>query len=132
VERDGIPQPNGISIKDGEQIAGLRLILKRLTGTIRGQVKIEDGELPPNGRISLWISVPDENRSTPAVVNTGSNPQVDSRGRFLIEGLAAGTYEINVAIFEAGRIDTSRIVKQQVTVTDNAVSEVAVTLRLKP
>ncbi len=132
VERDGIPQAKGIVIKDGEHITGVKLVMRALTGAIRGQVKIEDGELPEKWRMSLWISRVDENHSMYGVANMNSSPQIDSRGRFLIEGLAAGTYEINVGLFEGGRYDSTRIFKQQVTVSDNAVSEVTVPVKLKP
>jgi len=132
VERDGIPQPSGVTIKEGEQITGLRLVVKTMTGSIRGQVKTEDGELPQTSRMSIWLNLLDENRPQFSVNGMNSNPQLDSRGRFLIEGLAAGTYEINIALFEPGRSDTTRIFKQQVTVTDNAVSEVTVTVKLTP
>lgn len=129
VERDGILQPAGVTIKDGEQITGVRLIAKMQTATIRGQVKVEDGELPANARFSVWLVPLDENHR---VTNSNSNQQIDSRGRFLIEGVAAGTYEINIAVFENGRPDTNRIFKQQVTVADNSVSEVTVTIKLNP
>jgi hypothetical protein len=49
-----------------------------------------------------------------------------------MKGLEAGTYEVNVAVFEPGRQDTNRLYKQQVTVTDNAVSEVVVTIKTRP
>lgn len=132
IERDGIPQPNSVNIKDGEQITGLRLVIKALTGSIRGQVKVEDGELPENARMSIWLQLLDDTRSTYRGANVNSGPQIDSRGRFVIDGVAGGTYEINIAIFEPGRVDTSRIFKQQVTVADNAVSEVTVSIKLKP
>jgi len=48
------------------------------------------------------------------------------------QGLAAGTYEVSVAVFEPGRFDTSRIYKQQVTVADNTVSEITITIKAKP
>lgn len=129
VERDGIHHPSGISIKDGEQVTDLRLIVKTLTATIRGQVKIEDGELPANAQMSVWVRPADEGRH---VMYMNSNPQIDARGRFLIEGVAGGTYEINVGVFEPGRHDTTKLFKQQVTVADNSVSDVTVTIKLKP
>jgi hypothetical protein len=131
IERDGIAQPN-VVIKDGEQIAGLRFVLKNLTASIRGRVKVEDGELPPNSRMSIWVQLLDETRSANRVTNMNSSPQIDSRGRFLIEGIAGGTYEINIAVFEPGRYDTGRTFRQQVTVADNAMSEVTVVVKLKP
>jgi protocatechuate 3,4-dioxygenase beta subunit len=132
IERDGTVQPSGLSIKDGEQVTGLRLIVKTLTAAIRGQVKVEDGELPPTARMSLWVRPLGDDGSSNRLIYHNSSPQIDSRGRFLVEGLLEGTYEINVAVFADGRYDTSRIFKQQVTVTDNSVSEVTVTIKLKP
>jgi len=132
VERDGIVQPSGVSIKDGEQITGLRLTVKALTATIRGQVKVEDGELPANARMSIWVRLLDESRSTFRVTTRGSGPQIDSRGRFLVEGLAGGTYEISIAVFDESRSDSNQIFKQQVTIADNSVSDVTVTIKLKP
>ena len=61
-----------------------------------------------------------------------SSPQLDSRKRFVVEGLAAGTYEVNVGVFEPNRQDSNRVLKQQVTVSDNAVSEVTITIKTKP
>ena len=132
VERDGVIQPNGVSIKEGERITGLRLVFKLLTATIRGQIKVEDGVLPESARLSVWVQQVDDGGSLHGMINGNSSPQVDSRGRFLIEGVAGGTYEINVGVFESGRYDASRIFKQQVTVADNSVSEVTVTIKLKP
>lgn len=130
VERDGIVQPGGLTLKDGEQVTGLRVVVKYLTGAIRGQVKVEGDELLPNSRLSIWFNPIESN---PAWYRPlGNSPQLDSRRRFVIEGLAAGTYEINVSVYEPGRSDSNRIYKQQVTVTDNAVSEVTITIKTKP
>ena len=128
VERDGVVQPGGLTLKDGEQVTGLRLVVKYLTGAIRGQIKVEGDELLPNSRLSIWI-----NSLDPAGFEhqMGNTPQLDSRKRFAMEGLAAGTYEVNVAVYEPGRSDTTRIFKEQVTVTDNAVSDVTITIKNK-
>src|SRR5215217_6734129 len=130
IERDGVVQPGGLRLKDGEQVTGLRLVVKYLTGAIRGQVKVEGDELLPNARLSIWFNPVDANPTW--YRPSGNSPQLDSRRRFLIEGLAAGTYEVNVAVYEPGRDDTNRIYKQQVTVTDNTVSEVTITIKTKP
>jgi hypothetical protein len=50
----------------------------------------------------------------------------------VVQGLAAGTYQLSVAVYDPGRYETNRIYKQQVTVTDNTVSEVTVTIKTKP
>jgi protocatechuate 3,4-dioxygenase beta subunit len=129
VERDGVVQPQDLFIKDGEQITGLQLVVKYLTGAIHGQIKIEGDEPLPVSRISVWINFIDPAREGPSYFTSGSSPQLDSRKRFVVESLAAGTYEVNVAIFDPGRVDTTRIHKQQVTVSDNAVSEVTITIK---
>ena len=41
VERDGVVQPGGLTLKDGEQVTGVRLVVKFLTGAIHGQIKFE-------------------------------------------------------------------------------------------
>jgi hypothetical protein len=133
IERDGVVQPRGLMIKEGEQVTGLRLVVRYLTGSIRGEVKVEGDELLPNSRVSLWISRIDETRpGIQYMPSGGSSAQLDSRRRFVMKGLEAGTYEVNVAVFEPGRQDTNRLYKQQVTVTDNAVSEVVVTIKTRP
>ena len=129
VERDGVVQPLGVPVKDGEQITGLRLFVKYLTGAIHGQIKIEGDEPLPNSRISLWINLIDPVGQGPTFFTTGTSPQLDSRKRFVVESLAPGTYEVNVAVFEPSRQDTTRIYKQEVTVTDNTVSDVTITIK---
>lgn len=131
VERDGVVQPRGLILKDGEQVTGVRLVVKMLTGGIRGQIKVE-GDEPLTARLSAWlIYLGDGQQGEPPLMG---NPglELDSRRRFVAEGLAAGTYEVNVAVFDQGRQDTQRVFKQQVTVVDNAVSDVTVTIKTKP
>lgn len=129
VERDGVVQPGGLILKDGEQVTGLRLVVKFLTGAIHGQIKVEGDELPGT-RMTVWINYLDDTRQGESMGN--SSPQLDSRKRFTIEGLAAGTYEVNVAVFDPSRQDTNRVVQQQVTVVDNVASDVTITIKARP
>ena len=130
IEQNGVSQPGVINVKDGEQIAGLRVVVKRprFTGAIHGQVKFENGELPPTARILISVSLLDESSGKSQRLNSGS-PELDARGHFLVEELAAGTYEVSVTIFGAVNFDST---KQQVTVTENTVSEVTLTVKVKP
>ena len=132
LERDGIVQPGGINVKEGEQVTDVRVIIKYLTGTIRGQVKFEGSEPPPGSRISVWLSPGDDGRTGYPVMMHGNSTEVDSRGRFIFDGLAAGTYDVNVMVFDPGHSFSNQTFKQQVTVMDNTVSEVTVTLKPKP
>ena len=128
IERDGIIQPSRFEIKDGEQITGLKLIVNTGTGTIRGVVKAENGELPRTARFSVWF------RNTgvdPKSSMSNPTPIVDSRGHFVVEGLPPGTYEINAVVFIPGH-NRSPTAKQEVTVTDGSIIEVTLTVDLSP
>lgn len=130
IERDGVTQLRGLEIKDGEQITNVRLVVNYGNGTIRGIVKAENGELPQYPRVFVWLTRPGDDPTNPQG-RFGPSQQVDARGRFLVEGLAAGTYEVNVNVFVPG--SRNRVsAKQQVNVADGVVTEVTLTVDLKP
>ncbi len=131
IEHDGVVQPGGLSLKDGEQVTGVRLVVKFLNGAIHGQVKVEGDEVP-GSRMSVWITYLDDKNQGVSFSTGNSSAQLDSRKRFTVQGLAAGTYEVNVAVFDPSRHDTNRVFKQQVTVIDNAASDVTITIKAKP
>jgi len=133
IEQNGAPLPDGINVKDGEQVTGLQIVVRpsELTGTIRGQIKFENGEPPAGARILVTVNRLGESPSKPRMEEM-SPPEVDSRGRFLIERLGAGTYELRVMIYQPGGPLLDDGPRQQVTVTENAVSDVTVTVKLKP
>jgi protocatechuate 3,4-dioxygenase beta subunit len=125
LERDGMVQPRGIEIKAGEQVNGIKVVLSYGTGSIRGQLKYENGTLPPEARVGVWIKKPGETEPT----LRGNS--VDVRGHFLLEGIAAGTYELNVSV----NVNTGRRLpplKQMVNVADGAVTDVEVIVDLQP
>jgi protocatechuate 3,4-dioxygenase beta subunit len=129
VERDGAPQPNGIEVTPGAEITNVRLIFEYGSGSIRGQVRVENGTLPDGARMFVFVQKPgDEPNATPVGYS-----QVDARGHFFIEGLAAGDYQILVrAMFPPvagrGRLATA---KQSVTVSNGIETEANLTLDLK-
>ncbi len=134
IEQNGVIQPAEINVKDGEQVTGLRIVVKPIkrTGGIRGQVKFENGEQSPPGRIVVTVNRLDESPPGSRFDDTSSAPEVDARGRFLIERLPAGTYELKVFVLTPGGYGMDEGTRQQVTVTDNTISEVTVTLKPKP
>lgn len=124
VERDGVVQPRGVELKAGEETTGLKIIVSYGTGSIRGEVKLENGPLPQGGRVVVWIK---------RLGDTGSKFRpynLDARGHFLIEGVAAGSYELNVNANIPGR-RTPPSAKQPIEVSDGTVNDVVVTLDLK-
>ena len=127
VERDGVVQPNGIQVQTGERISGIRIVAAYSSGSIRGVVKVENGTLPPNGDLVVGL-----NRVGDANWNSGGGTAVDARGHFLIEGLAAGTYELTVSAYVPEWRQRPRTSKQLVTVTDGAATDVILTIDLTP
>jgi hypothetical protein len=61
VSRNGVPSDT-VNVKAGEHVAGIRVTVKsvKLTGAIRGQLKVENGELPPLSQIHLVLWPLDE------------------------------------------------------------------------
>jgi protocatechuate 3,4-dioxygenase beta subunit len=125
IERDGIVQPRGIEIKEGEQISGLRIVVSYGTGKVRGVVKLENGALPPGAQLFVRLAKPGEGPSSFGY----RPPQVDARGHFLIEGIAPGVYELSVML-GGGTPAQSRRVKQEVSVQDGVITDVVITLEL--
>jgi hypothetical protein len=127
VERDGIVQSRGLEIKGDESIIGVRLVLKFLSGVIRGAIKATNGDFPPGTHFSAALR-------NPSTDSPGSlkSAMVDSRGRFFIDGLADGTYEIvvNVTIFGPDTPRKSFTAKQRATILEGNVSDVVVTIDL--
>jgi hypothetical protein len=124
VERDGVVQPRFLEIT-GEQTTGVKIIVRYGTGSIRGEVKFENGQLPGNARVVVWIKKLGENESNSRPYN------LDARGHFLIEGVAAGSYELNVSVNGLGGRRPSPTAKQLIEVSEGAVTEVTVSLDLK-
>lgn len=130
VERDGIAQPGGVEIKEGEQVTGVRLVVTYGTGIIRGVIKVVNGELPATARLGVWITNRGDGPTT--IPRNLPSPSVDTRGRFIVEGLPAGIYELNVAVNIPEPRSLQSLVKQQVNVADGEVTEVTINVELSP
>lgn len=124
VERDGVEQKGGLEISAGEQISGVTLVLSYGTAIIRGQTKVEGGELSESSRIVIsWRRTGTDERQVARPV------AADSRGRFVIEGLLPGEYELSLVFRDAsggGRQAPSKLVKQTVSVANG--TEIQVTM----
>lgn len=127
VERDGVAQPQGIEVGPGEQITGVKIIVGYGTGKVIGQLKFEGGSLPTGMRLIVMAHrVGGDNFQ-------GNRWQVDAdeRGRFILEGLLPGEYEISAgtSFTDSGRPSLRlRETKQRVTVSNGAESEVTLVL----
>ncbi len=129
VEHEGVPQTVGLIIKDGEQVNGVKIVIKANAGTIRGVVKIDNSEVTPDQQINVWLSADDPTRIGPQDRLTA---QVDSRGHFIFESVPQGTFEINASVHVPGPVSKTSSTKQMVTVSEGVVSPVTLTIDLSP
>jgi len=126
IEHDGIGLSQGFELQPGQSVSGLRVVISYGTGIIRGTVRFEGGNLPVDSR--AFISCKRE------AARDGSSAQLDSRGHFVIDNLAAGTYEVTLQI-SPGRNSAYRPgppQKQSVSVTSDAEAGVTFVVDLKP
>ncbi|MCA1626491.1 MAG: carboxypeptidase-like regulatory domain-containing protein [Acidobacteria bacterium] len=121
IERDGVNIADGIEISAGESIGGVRVHIAYGTSVVRGQIEVRnDGQpasLPAGARLRVFA----RRLGVPARPTWGDNSvEVDARGRFILDGLAAGDYEATVIGWSAIQTGTppARLptVKQSVTV----------------
>ena len=125
VEHEGVPQDRGLDLQPGANLSGVRILLAYGSAVIRGQVKFEGGTLPAEN--IMFVSMMRDG------VPTRASAQVDSRGQFVIESLAAGTYELYLQVISLSGSATRGLPARQrqvVTVTDGAESQVLFTVDL--
>ena len=125
IERGSEELKQGIEIKPGEDIFDLRVIIGDGTGVIRGQVNVQNGTLPAGARMSASIS----NQLRFA----NGYAQVDADGRFVISGLAAGTYKLTLNTYSPPPHQAAQLlppVTKTVNVTDANESSVFFTVTL--
>jgi protocatechuate 3,4-dioxygenase beta subunit len=127
IEREGVPQRE-IEITPGAQITGVRVVIEYGTGSVRGLVRVENGTLTENMRLIVYAR---RRTDTTTVAPPNRGAQVDSRGRFIIEGMSTGDYELTLQAFLI-EAPPRRLapVKQNVTVVNGVEAEVVMTLDL--
>lgn len=127
VERNGVPQTNGIEVTPGADIAGVRVVFEYGSGSIRGMVRAEGGEMPEGSRLFITVHKPGEDANARPLAYT----QPDTRGRFIIEGLAPGEYQLTLrAMFPPVSNQRPATLKQNVTVANGVETESTFTLDL--
>jgi hypothetical protein len=125
IERDGVVVPRGgFDIKAGEQISGVRIVFSYGTGSVRGTINFENGPASPGRRFFVRLSKPGDNEAR------FQQREVDARGRFLIEGVSPGTYDLHVNAFNPGARERTPSATQSITVADGAVTEVVISIDL--
>jgi hypothetical protein len=128
VERKGIDLGDGIEVSAGDHLTDIHVVLAYWTGVIRGQVSFVDYELPPGTRLQIYarrVGEADGSRHLFA--------ETDGQGRFAIEGLAPGEYDLSAGGFVSSspgfRPPTLLPVEQRVIVTNGTESTVKLVLK---
>jgi hypothetical protein len=125
MDRNSGELAQGIEIRPGEDILDLRITIADGTGVIRGQVRLEGGNLPAGARMVASISN--------QLRFSNGYAQVDENGRFVISGLAAGTYDLTLNVYNPPPQRGVRLLptmKQTVKVADANESSVVFTVTL--
>jgi protocatechuate 3,4-dioxygenase beta subunit len=140
IERDGVEVKDAIGVRPGERVSGVRIVAHRAQGRIRGQVRIAGGALPDGWRLDVSASRPtsaDESRSgarrSVSAEGTGGYAFVDEKGRFVIEGLPAGEYDLSINMNKRLANGNRQwfsppVSNQRVTVGDDVETSVTLTL----
>ncbi|HEV7395351.1 MAG TPA: carboxypeptidase-like regulatory domain-containing protein [Pyrinomonadaceae bacterium] len=123
-ERDGVIQPRGVEVKNGDQITGIRLVVAYGTSTLRGTVTTVNGTVPSGARISLRLTMSGE------VNSSFRPPEIDSRGHFVLEGLPAGQYELTAFVFLPGSRAEAPRTTRQVSISEGMITDVQLTIDL--
>ncbi|HEV2664510.1 MAG TPA: hypothetical protein VG324_06350 [Blastocatellia bacterium] len=137
IERGGAEIRSAFEIRRGEQITGVRIVAAHADGTIRGQVEVAGGKAPESWEFHILASpirTTADNESQPAFDSGGGGARADGKGRFVIERLAPGEYEltliptVRVSQNEWSSAPGTSQVKQRVTVSNGAETTVKLTL----
>ena len=127
IERDGVEQTRDLEIKTGEHMTGIRLVLVYASSVVRGQVRYENGTLPQTARViaRLWPTPQTQSRNPVAAAF------VDTRGRFLLERVPAGSYKLIVSAGFSGAIKAP-MAQQDIVIPEGGVADVTLVLDLTP
>jgi protocatechuate 3,4-dioxygenase beta subunit len=137
IERGGAEIRSAFEIRRGEQITGVRIVVAHADGTIRGHVEVAGGKPPEGWEFRILanpIRTTAENESQPAFDSGGRGATADGKGRFVIERLAPGEYEltlipmVRVSQNEWNDAPGTSAVKRRVTVSNGAETTVIFTL----
>lgn len=112
VERSGVPQPDGIEVGSGQHVADVRVIVEYGSAVVRGEVKIESGEVPKGAYLSIKARRKDAAAES-AVSDGFKYVRVDANGVFVIEGLLPGEYDLELSVDGVSRIDPSPVLARQ-------------------
>ncbi|MDQ3744816.1 MAG: carboxypeptidase-like regulatory domain-containing protein [Acidobacteriota bacterium] len=89
---------SGLDIAEGAQVTGVRVVVSYGSGVISGQINFVNGSMPSGARIYVFA------RRVGGEETNADMAEADTRGRFAVEHLPAGEYEVQarVMVFQPG------------------------------
>jgi Carboxypeptidase regulatory-like domain len=128
VEREGALQSDGVEVGSGESVSGVRVVIGHGTGVVRGEVRVQGGQLTPDMRLSVRA------RRLEGEDQVAVGAFLDARGRFTLEGLLPGEYEVVVYLMnpvtQSGSVPPPRgvfrsrtLAKQNIVVSNGAETQ---------
>nr|MBA3239662.1 hypothetical protein [Acidobacteriota bacterium] len=122
VKRDGVELPGGLEVRKGEHVRNVVVAYAYGTSVVRGQVQVNGGPRPTGARLFAQTRRP----GGTAAIGWG---EVDALGRFVIENLSAGEYELVLMDFSASDVPFEKrqpLARQTISVPESG--ELKVTL----
>ena len=104
IERGGVETRDEIMVTGREEISGVRIVFGKGSCVIRGQVNVTGGGELKDWRMS--VTARSEKEVGAALFGaSGGSAEVDGKGRFVIEGLLPGEYQLT--LMTSSRPDTN-------------------------
>jgi protocatechuate 3,4-dioxygenase beta subunit len=137
IERGGVETMNEIMVTEREEISGVRIVFGKGSCVIRGQVNVTGGVTLKDWRMSVTASSEKEGVAT-LFGSSARSTEVDDKGRFVIEGLLPGEYQLTLMARSRGDTNSPPApndgvpapVTQKVVVTKGQEAQVTMTLDL--
>jgi protocatechuate 3,4-dioxygenase beta subunit len=119
IRRDGVEQPDGLTVRAGENVKNVHIAYAYGTSVVRGQVEFRGGARPAGVVYAVQAL-------RPGGLVAGETAILDSLGRFQIENLSAGEYELTLADWSPNATNRSPLARVMISVPESG--EVKATL----
>jgi Carboxypeptidase regulatory-like domain len=124
-ERGGMAQKEGVQVAAGESITDIRVVLAITSGVLRGEIKTTGGDLDDYDFDITATRVGGEQSFSKSIYD------VDASGRFTIEGLIPGDYEVTARATAADEHDSKvTTTRERVTVMKDTETSISLTIQL--